>query len=398
MRILPDSAFFLALTLITRVRAQCAATGPRKDCGYTGIEQSSCESQGCCYAPAPATTGAALVTLPVCFYPNGGDSSYNLITGLPASGTAQTGKLSSAASTLPQLGSDVTPLMLAIQHLTSDILRVKIGGPGRWEVPFYLFNSTQPAGCASPHGDASYTVETTSSPFSFTVARKDGSDQDNRIFSIQGQRLIFKEQYIEVSSPIPASATLFGAGEHISATGLPLRRDGVPLTLWTRDSAAANPDQNTYGAWPFLIDVREGGLTHGVLMMNSNGMDIVITDSQLSFRMTGGCIDLYFLMGPTPNAALEQLTSLVGRPMMPPYWSLGLMQSKYGYSSVQQLQRVVDSYAYHQIPLETMVTDTNYMLADQDFTISPDFQPLDTQIAGELANIYTSREVVDAER
>lgn len=69
-----------------------------------------------------------------------------------------------------------------------------------------------------------------------------------------------QDQYIEVNSLIPATATLFGAGEHISATGLPLRRDGVPLTLWTRDAPAADPDQNSYGSWPFLIDVRQGVL------------------------------------------------------------------------------------------------------------------------------------------
>ena len=38
--------------------------------------------------------------------------------------------------------------------------------------------------------------------------------------------------------------------------------------------------------------------------------------------------DFYFFLGPTPNAVLEQLTSMVGRPMMAPYWSLGLMNSK----------------------------------------------------------------------
>ena len=55
--------------------------------GYGGIEQSVCQSKGCCYISAPATTGAALVTLPVCFYPNGGDSSFSLSGGgLQASG------------------------------------------------------------------------------------------------------------------------------------------------------------------------------------------------------------------------------------------------------------------------------------------------------------------------
>lgn len=58
---------------------------------------------------------------------------------------------------------------------------------------------------------------------------------------------------------------------------------------------------------------------------------------------------------------------------------MGCRACRYGYSSVQMLQRVVDSYAYYQIPLETVVTDTQYMLADQDFTISPDFQPLNVR-------------------
>ena len=67
-----------------------------------------------------------------------------------------------------------------------------------------------------------------------------------------------QNQYIEVNSPIPEADTLFGLGEHISTTGLALRRDGAPLTLWTRDCAGADPDQNTYGAWPMLVDVRPG--------------------------------------------------------------------------------------------------------------------------------------------
>ena len=74
--------------------------------------------------------------------------------------------------------------------------------------------------------------------------------------------------------------------------------------------------------------VLAGGQTHGVLLMNSNGMDIVITDSKISYRMIGGVADFYFFLGPSPNAVLEQLTSVVGRPMMAPYWSMGLMNSK----------------------------------------------------------------------
>lgn len=52
-----------------------------------------------------------------------------------------------------------------------------------------------------------------------------------------------------------------------------------------------------------------------------------------------------------------------------------LLACRYGYSNIQQLERVVQSYAYFKIPLETFVTDSQYMDHDQGFTISPDFEP-----------------------
>jgi len=67
-----------------------------------------------------------------------------------------------------------------------------------------------------------------------------------------------------------------------------------------------------------------------VLLMNSNGMDVVLRPTSASFRVIGGVLDLYVLAGPTPLAVLEQLTAIIGRPMMVPAWSLGLMNSKWG--------------------------------------------------------------------
>ncbi len=47
-----------------------------------------------------------------------------------------------------------------------------------------------------------------------------------------------------------------------------------------------------------------------------------------SWRVTGGVLDLLVLAGPTPAAVLDQLTAVVGRPAMMPYWSLGWHQCK----------------------------------------------------------------------
>ena len=70
------------------------------------------------------------------------------------------------------------------------------------------------------------------------------------------------------------------------------------------------------------------GSAYGVLLLNSNAMDVLPSPTSVTFRVTGGVLDFYFLLGPTPAAVLEQLTSVVGRPALPPYWSLGLMNSK----------------------------------------------------------------------
>ena len=73
-----------------------------------------------------------------------------------------------------------------------------------------------------------------------------------------------------------------------------------------------------------------GGLAHGLLLLNSNGIDVALTSTKLQLRAVGGVLDLYFFTGPTPMEVLSQLTSVVGRPLLPPYWSLGLMNSKCG--------------------------------------------------------------------
>jgi hypothetical protein len=46
------------------------------------------------------------------------------------------------------------------------------------------------------------------------------------------------------------------------------------------------------------------------------------------FRVIGGLVDLYILTGPSPEEVIQQYHALIGRAAMPPYWALGLHQSR----------------------------------------------------------------------
>ena len=106
-------------------------------------------------------------------------------------------------------------------------------------------------------------------------------------------------------------------------------------------------------------------------LLNSHGMDIEMKINSLSYKILGGVLDFYFLAGPTANDVVKQYSQVVGTPALPPYWALGFHQCRYGYQNVDQVRDVVDNYRRHNLPLETMWTDIDYMDQNMDFTLDP---------------------------
>lgn len=279
-------------------------------------------------------------------------------------------------------GPDVGALRIIARYNADEQMHVHItdSSSSRWEVPRDLLprpsaleTSLQAQSSPQRQLQLSYTAE----PFGFAVTRiATGETLFNSTPPAHPSEeaafnsMVFKEQYLEISTQLPRNNSLFGIGESTRPDGLRLTR-GRTYTLWATDMAAYTVDVDLYGAYPFYMDVREGGATHGVLLLNSNGMDIYVGQDLLTYRVIGGVLDFYFFAGPTPLAVIDQYTKLVGRPAPMPYWSLGFHQCRWGYDNIDDLKDVVESYKKANIPLDTIWNDIDYMEACKDFTLDP---------------------------
>jgi len=213
----------------------------------------------------------------------------------------------------------------------------------RWEVPYDLLPREQPLRVKQNTGwsrkkknlislsknTSSYSSELvfsyTSDPFSFAVKRKSNGDTLFDSSSNEFNTLVFKDQYLEISTKLPKDVSLYGLGENTQAHGIKLYPSD-PYTLYTTDVSAINLNTDLYGAHPVYMDLRnEGGkpYAHGVLLLNSNAMDVFYRGTSLTYKVIGGVFDFYFFAGPTPLNVVDQYTSLIGRPAPMPYWAFG---------------------------------------------------------------------------
>ena len=90
-------------------------------------------------------------------------------------------------------------------------------------------------------------------------------------------------------------------------------------------------------------------------------MDAILEPGKLSFRMTGGILDAFVFAGPRPAAVVQQYQSVVGLPMMPPLWSTGFHQCRYGYANLNQMEGVLDKFNEHELPVDVIWADIDYM-------------------------------------
>ncbi|KAI0823812.1 alpha-glucosidase [Trametes gibbosa] len=276
-------------------------------------------------------------------------------------------------------GNDIPKLKLEVTYENKNRIHVKITDPAdkRYEVPDSVFPRPHADIFATPHS-ASIRFNYTASPFSFSIYR---TPTHEVLFSTASHPIVFESQYLRVKTNLPTEANLYGLGEHTDSFRLPTHN--YTRTMWSRDAYGVPNATNLYGNHPIYYEHRTTG-THGVLLLNSNGMDIKIDDTEgpgttLEYNVIGGILDFYFLAGSEsdPIEVARQYADVAGLSAEVPYWSFGFHQCRFGYTNYVDVAGVISNYSAAGIPLETMWTDIDYMYKRRIFTVDPDYFPLD---------------------
>ena len=100
-------------------------------------------------------------------------------------------------------------------------------------------------------------------------------------------------------------------------------------------------------------------------------MSFYAQKNSMTYQTIGGIFDFWIMIGPTPLDVIQQYSSIVGKPKMPPYWHLGFNQCRWGYHTIQETAAVAQNYKRFNIPLDTMWNDIDYMDSYKDFTTDP---------------------------
>src|SRR3712207_1930827 len=127
---------------------------------------------------------------------------------------------------------------------------------------------------------------------------------------------------------------------------------------------------NLYTSIPFVLSLQDGR-AHGVFLDNTHRVEIDLAKAdpdRVSYEAAGGDLVAYVFAGPTPREVLGAYTQLTGRVPLPPLWALGNHQSRWGYTSAEQLRDIARGFRSRAIPCDTLYLDIDYMDGYRVFT------------------------------
>ena len=199
------------------------------------------------------------------------------------------------------------------------------------------------------------------------------------------------------SGPIPfltpdGSGWQLTLSEQAAVYGLGEMPRGINKRGWhyiannTDESRHSEDKLSFYGAHNFLL-VRDGSTCFGLFVDFPGKVYYDIGYSRhdlLSFHTETPDYDLYLLSGGNENEICKEFRTLIGRSYIPPKWAFGLAQSRWGYKTEEDVREVARQYKEHDLPLDMICMDIEYMQDYADFTVNKERFPDLAKLSADL--------------
>ncbi len=151
----------------------------------------------------------------------------------------------------------------------------------------------------------------------------------------------------------PADEAFYGMGQK----SIPVNRRGYAFD--TRNFHVGGYTKE-YATMQVNIPYIYSSEKYGVFFDNTytGYFDLAKTNKeQWSYRVDGGTYAYFVTTGKNLQSLQSNYYDLTGYPIMPPKWTLGLMQSKCGYINEEEVMGVIAQFEKHNLPLDAIILD-----------------------------------------
>ncbi len=209
-------------------------------------------------------------------------------------------------------------------------------------------------------------IETGASRFKIHLAGGSVLETADDGFGFNGDKAIFNFNTTEASG-------YYGFGERtkrFNKSGDSLDFFNVDVCGTHQHSFQRDDYDPAYVSIPFAI-IRTNGICTGLYLDNPERLvfDIgQIEPGHLICQSLGGNNDLYIINGPTIKDVVRNFTAITGRAEVPPLWSLGHHQCRWGYKTAAEFRTLRDKFLQFDLPVSALWYDIDYMDEYRVFT------------------------------
>ncbi len=146
---------------------------------------------------------------------------------------------------------------------------------------------------------------------------------------------------------------IYGLGERFT----PPDRRGQRVETWNWNTWGST-NERAYKNVPFFLSTRGYGVFLNTTFKTTWDIGSGAASSiSTQFETEDDRLDLFLIHGPRIPDILERYTALTGRAPVPPRWSFGYWQSKYGYTSWDEVWSVVSKARELKVPVDVIHLD-----------------------------------------